>query len=107
MTVLELKNKYKNIKLILVLPYKEQKRGWSKEDIDIFNYIYSSADKIVYVLHHYFKGCMYKRNRHLIDNSDYCIYYLKHNYGGTYYIVSYAKSKGLNIIDCLSDSEVI
>lgn len=47
----------------------------------------------------YFKGCMHKRNRHLVDNSGYCICYLTRTQGGTAYTVDYALERGLPVIN--------
>ena len=52
LTVLELKNKYNDIKLILVLPCKNQTRGWSDKDVSIYEKIMSQADKVVYTQEH-------------------------------------------------------
>lgn len=97
--VLKLKKKYPHINLLLVLPCKEQTKYWKKEDIKIYDYIKSKADKIIYTSEFYYKGCMHKRNRELVDTADICICYLDKNFGGTFYTVKYAKSKGLKIIN--------
>jgi len=98
-TVLKLKKKYPDIKLILVLPCLTQTRGWPAEDVEEYEHIKTQADKVVYTSQEYTKGCMFKRNRHLVDNSSVCICYLTKNSGGTAYTVSYAKEKGLKIIN--------
>ena len=99
LTVLELKKKYNDIKLILVLPCKNQTRGWSDKDVSIYEKIMSQADKVVYTQEHYDRGCMFKRNRHLVDNSSVCVCYLTEAKGGTAYTVDYAKQKGKRIIN--------
>lgn len=96
-TVLELKKDYPQIKLILVLPCPDQTRGWKEDDIRKYNIIKENADKVVFTANHYFSGCMHVRNRHLVDNSGYCICYLTKNSGGTAFTVNYAKTKGLEI----------
>lgn len=98
-TVLELKKDHPHIKLILVLPCVAQTRGWSESDVKIYERIKISADKYVYTSENYFRGCMQKRNRHLVDNSSACICYLTEETGGTAYTVKYAKSKGLVVIN--------
>lgn len=98
-TVLELIKYYPQIKLILVLPCKLQINGWNKDDIEVYEDIKVRCDKFVYTSEEYTRGCMYKRNRHLVDNSEYCICYLTKNKGGTAYTVSYAKYKELKIIN--------
>lgn len=99
LAVLKLKERYPNIRLILVLPCLSQTRGWSKEDIEIYEDIKRKADRIVYTSQEYTRGCMHKRNRHLVDYSSACISYLTENKGGTFYTVNYAKSKGLTVIN--------
>lgn len=48
-TVLRLKKKYPDIKLILVLPCLMQTRGWRTEDVEEYEHIKAQADKVVYV----------------------------------------------------------
>ena len=98
-TVLDLKIEYPHIKLILILPCPNQTRGWNETDKQTYEYIKSRADKVVYTSQEYRRGCMHKRNRHLVDNSSVCICYLTEDTGGTAYTVNYAKSKGLTIIN--------
>ena len=98
-TVLELKNKYPEIKLILVLPCENQTQGWERADIEEYERIKAAVDKVVYTSQTYYSGCMHKRNRHLVDNSSLCICYLTEPSGGTAYTVSYAQSQGLKIIN--------
>jgi len=67
--VLRLRERYPQIRLILVLPCLNQTRGWPQENIDTYEEIKRCADKVTYTSEHYFRGCMQKRNRHLADNS--------------------------------------
>ena len=48
LTVLSLKNKYPHIRLILVLPCRDQTNGWREADIKTYNHIFENADTIVY-----------------------------------------------------------
>ena len=98
LAIISLKNKYPQIRLIMVLPCKEQTKYWQKEDIEIYNHILSCADKIVYTSQHYFSGCMQKRNRHMVKCSGYCISYLRQSFGGTYSTVRLAESMDISII---------
>ena len=100
--VSKLKEKYPDVRLILVLPCLSQTRGWSSHDVEIYEDIKSRADKVVYTSEEYTRGCMHKRNRHLVDNSSACIAYLTDSKGGTAYTVDYANKHGLivyNIAD--------
>lgn len=98
-TVLKLKERYPDVRLILVLPCRNQARGWSTEDVRIYETIKQQADKVVYTSEEYTRGCMYKRNRHLADNSSACIAYLTENKGGTAYTVDYAIKHGLIVVN--------
>lgn len=98
-TVLLLKQRYPWIKLILVLPCKDQAKRWSAQEIEEYERIKSSADKVVYTSEHYYSGCMHKRNRHLVDNSSLCVCYLTERTGGTAYTVEYAAKNNLTVIN--------
>lgn len=98
-TVLKLKERYPNIRLILVLPCRSQTKGWLNEDIRIYENIKEQADKVVYTSEEYTKGCMHKRNRHLVENSSACIAYMIKNNGGTAYTVDYARKNGLTVFN--------
>ena len=97
--VLDLKSDLPQIKLILVLPCLSQADRWSLNDKEIYEDIKKRADKIVYTSREYTRGCMHKRNRHLVDNSSVCVCYLREVTGGTAYTVEYAKSKNLRVIN--------
>ena len=97
--VLKLKESHPQIRLILVLPCKTQSQGWDSKDISVYEDIKARSDKYVYTSVEYNRGCMFKRNRHLVDNSSVCICYLTENKGGTAYTVNYAEQKGLRIIN--------
>lgn len=97
--VLDLKSDYPQIQLILILPCLSQADNWSSADKVIYEKIKASADKVIYTSKEYTKGCMHKRNRHLVDNSSACICYLTEGTGGTAYTVKYAKTKNLFVIN--------
>ena len=105
-TVLALKKDYPQIKLNLVLPCKTQTRGWMQADIEEYERIMAAADKVTYTSDEYIRGCMHKRNRHLVDHSSLCICYLTERSGGTAYTVDYALKKGLRVVNVASEGEV-
>ena len=97
--ILELKKKYPYIKLILILPCKNQEVKWNKKDKELYNMVLQNTDEIIYISEKYTENCMLKRNDKLVENSDYCICYLKEKTikGGTLYTVNRAKSKEIEI----------
>lgn len=98
LSILELKNIYKNIELIIAAPCREQNKNWSEKDKIVYQNILESADKIIYVSNEYTNNCMLKRNRYMVDNSQYCISYLRKNRTGTSYTINYAEKQNLKII---------
>lgn len=98
-TVLKLRKQYPHIKLILVFPCLSQTRGWEDNDIKIYEEIKARADKVVYTSQEYTRGCMHKRNRHLVDHSGICVCYLRSSKGGTAYTVDYAQKNGVPVIN--------
>ena len=98
LAVISAKDEHKNIKLHLILPCKDQTRGWSDANIQKYNYILSNADNVRYVSDAYTKYCMFDRNRALVDGSDICMaYYDGLERGGTAYTVRYANSQGVEV----------
>ena len=98
-TVLRLRKSYPQIKMILVLPCISQADRWAPGDMRIYQEIMKQADKVVYTSQDYSPGCMFKRNRHLVDHSSACICYLAKRSGGTAYTVDYARKCGLKIFN--------
>ncbi len=103
--VIRARNRHKEIKLILVLPCKNQEKYWTDDNKTAFAEIKNQADKIVYTSEFYFKDCMHKRNRHLVNFSGYCIAYLSKNTGGTAFTVNYARQNGLEIVNLCGVSD--
>ena len=99
--VLEMKKRYPehNVRLELCLPCPEQAAFFRDTDRRIYNYVLARADAISYADKLYRPGCMFERNRMLVDGSDLCIAYLSSKKGGTAYTVSYAKEKGVEVVN--------
>ena len=98
-TVLGLKEEHPDIELHLALPYPDQAKSWSEADVAEYERIKSAAGSVVYVSDHYFRGCMQKRNRYLVDQSSLCICYLTSQTGGTAYTVKYAEKSGITVLN--------
>lgn len=98
-TVLKMKERHPEIKLIMVLPCRNQDAKWNQADKERYKKLLESADKCVWTQEEYDNQCMLKRNRHLVDNSSVCIAYLTNMRGGTFFTVNYAKSKNRRVIN--------
>ena len=98
-TVLELKELHPHIRLILVLPCKDQTRGWRTADVTAYQEVLRQADKAVWLSERFYDGCMHERNRRLVNNAAVCVCYYKHPRGGTSYTVQYARVKKRRIVN--------
>lgn len=96
-TVLELESQFPELRLILVLPCRDQTRSWRKEDVARYEAVKVQADKVVYTAEHYYTGCMQVRNRRLVDCSGRCIAYLTERSGGTWNTVLYCQGQGVPV----------
>ena len=103
--VLEKKKSHPHIRLELMLPCRDQTNGWSEREKYVYSYLLERADLIKYAEQSYVSGCMYKRNRMLVDGSDYCVAFLAKNDGGTAYTCKYALSKGVELINLFYELE--
>ena len=99
-TVLQLKDEYPHIRLVLVLPCppEQQTLKWNDDQRKRYYDILKEADKVRILSPQYTDNCMLARNRHLVDNSAYIICYLRKQRGGTFFTVGYAERQGLEII---------
>lgn len=97
-TVLRLKEEHPGVRLILVLPCRDQTRGWKAADARRYRDILSRADKVIYTAAHYFPGCMHRRNRHLVEHSSVCVAYCTRDTGGSAYTADYARQRGLRLV---------
>lgn len=88
---------FPNIKIILVYPFKGFTSRWTAAQREEYKELLPQYDKIVCVSDIANKDAYLARDRHLVDNSAYCICYCTRNYGGTAYTVKYAKWKGLEV----------
>ena len=99
-TVIELKEKYPDITLRLILPCPEQDIKWKEKDKAIYRDILTLADSIEYVSNGYTDTCMLDRNRVMVDNASFLIaYYDGRKRSGTAMTVSYAIKNGVKVIN--------
>ena len=88
----------RNLQLWAAVPYDRQSLSWSPKDKARYDVILKKADKIEYVSHNYYNGCLLKRNRYMVDKADYVVAYITHGWGGAAQTLEYAKQKKKSII---------
>ena len=109
LAVLDFKERYPDIKLELYLPCKDQTSKWNERDRRAYEYVLERSDRVSYVSETYFKGCMFVRNRQLVDGAHVCIAYYDGGAGGTAYTVSYAAENDVevkNTYDMINEKKI-
>lgn len=97
--VIERRRERRDIRLVIVIPCRDQAARWSAEQKARYEQIKASADEVICLAEHYFSGCMHQRNRYMVDHSRVCICYLTEQTSGTAYTVQYARERGLRIFN--------
>ena len=98
-TVLHFKEKYPALKLIMILPCRNQSEKWSQKDKSDYIQLLADSDNVIYTSEHFFDGCMKQRNIRLLEGSSYCIAYLKNGRSGTGQTVRMANDKGITVFN--------
>lgn len=97
-SVLQYKKNYE-IKLFACIPCSDQQENYSASDKRRYDSILKNCDGEIVLSQNYYAGCMYERDRFLVENADVLVSYLRVKKGGTYYTVNYAKKKDVKIIE--------
>jgi len=92
-TVLSLKEKYKNIKLVACVPFYNQEKSYTEKDKERYAKILSLVDENILLSERYFRGCLHVRNKFMADKADVMVAYLKKDTGGTAWTVKYFQKK--------------
>lgn len=93
--MLEYRAAHPETRLVIVVPYRNQAKGWSGDAQSEYERIKKSATEVVCLAERYYRGCMHQRNRYMVDHSSVCVCYLTQESGGTASTVKYALRKGL------------
>lgn len=98
-TALKLKNLGFPVKLVCVVPFQGQESQWPQHSQDIYHYLLSVADNIVYTASPGYESWkMQHRNKYLVNVCDKLVAVWDGSSGGTANCVNYANSKNCDII---------
>ena len=95
--VLELKETYPWIILEMVSPFDDQAKRWEPEYQSRHELLFAAADIVTATSHPYTRGCLFKRNRYLVDNADLLLAAYDGQPGGTRMTVEYARETGIPV----------
>ena len=97
--VLDMKERYPQIRLELILPCRNQTDHWDSVSRRAYRYVLQRADAHRFLFDTYFEGCMLERDRCLVEGSDVCVAYCTRSQGGTAYTFSLALRSGMEVIN--------
>ncbi len=97
--IIAFRQTHEDCRLIVILPCRDQAKGWRAGERAIWQEIQERADTVRCLFEEYTPECMHARNRALVDSSDLCVAYLTENRGGTLYTCSYALKNGVELLN--------
>jgi len=103
--VIDLKDKYPNLRLTAVLPCETQADAWTAKQRERYFNTLAVCDEVVTLHKKYTRSCMFERNRYLVDHAAFLMaVYDGGSKGGTAHTVKYGKQKGRSIITIHPDT---
>ncbi len=98
-TVLSLRQQWEDISLECAIPCRNQTRNWSESQIQRYHNLLQRSQYETLIQEHYSHDCMMRRNRYMVNHSQYLIAgYDGSPKGGTARTIAYAMEKGLDLI---------
>ena len=86
------------IKIVACVPCADQYKFFNKKQKAEYDRMLASADEVINLSKTYYDGCMFDRNKFMVDNCSALIAYLNFNRGGTYQTVRYAVENNVKVI---------
>lgn len=86
------------VKLVACIPCADQCEKYPAKQRARYGALLDACDERVVLHEHYQNGCMFERNRYMVDRCDALLAYLVSERGGTYYTVNYAQKKGKRVL---------
>ncbi len=97
--VLELKHKFRDIRLVCALPFEKQERSFSADWRNRYYDLLETADDVVYIFKDYHSWCFQERNKFMVDNSDFVVCWYDGKAGGTRNTIKYAQKLNRYIVN--------
>ena len=95
--LIQFKMSHRDVRLIVAVPCKDQAERWTSSQRDMYDYILSCADEVVFCSEEYTKDCMKKRNEYLANTCDILIAYSGRASSGSAQTVRMAKALGKTV----------
>lgn len=98
-TVLALKQRHPDLRLLLMVPCRDQAARWRAEDRAVYERQLRDADEVRVLSEHYYDGCMRERNRRMIDLADCCVAYVTSPHSGSAQTVRMAQTRNIPVLN--------
>ena len=85
------------VTLEIAVPYDAQPEHWSASSQERYKWILNQANIITWISHEYTKGCLFQRNRYLVDSCDLLLAAYDGQPGGTAQTLMYARARSREI----------
>ena len=81
--VIKFRISHPDVRLIILVPCKNQAEKWSDAEKSLYEYTLSVADEVEYLADDYYEGCMKERNAELAKRCDMLVAYVGKYIGGS------------------------
>ena len=86
------------VRIVACVPCADQAMRYSERAKIRYKELLSACDAKIVLHERYESGCMFERNRWMVDRCDLLLAYLETDRGGAFYTVNYAKKCGKRIL---------
>ena len=86
------------ITLSVYVPHRGQERAYSPADRQRYQRLLNDADEVLCLSEAYHPGCMRERNARMVNDSQFCIAYVRKSRSGSGQTMQMAEAKGLTVL---------
>jgi uncharacterized phage-like protein YoqJ len=98
--VIAMRKRFSDIKLIAVVPYRNQSERFSEYEQKRYQYVLQNADEVIVLRENFCNGCLLRRNDYMLAHSSGLVaYYNGKQKGGTFYTIRKANESGMPVIN--------
>lgn len=85
------------ITLSVYVPHRGQANAYSPAERQRYETLLKNANEVLYLSEAYYPGCMRERNARMVNESQYCIAYVRKKPSGSAQTLQMAEAKGLTV----------
>ncbi len=97
---------HSDVRLVMLLPCKNQDEKWNVRQKDTYSYIISVANEVEYISDEYTEDCMKKRNAALAERADMLVSYFSRRASGSWQTVRMAEKLGKTVYNIYNHKDL-